>query len=176
MLGAIMARRPIIIGALAVVAGLVVFGVVYLLGPHQSPSTTANTRTFGTTQAIITDQSGAKHTYCLLVARTAAERDQGLMFVTDHSLGGHAGMLFVFDMDNSTAFWMRNTPLPLSLAYFTAAGALVSTTDMPPCADDADCPTYAPAGAYRYALEVPQGGFSAMGVGQGATLTIGGTC
>lgn len=80
-------------------------------------------------------------------------------------------MLFAFDRDTSGGFWMRNTPMPLSIAFFAADGALVSTAAMAPCGDRADCPSYAAAGAYRYALEVPRGDLDGLGVlATGATI------
>jgi len=111
---------------------------------------------------------------CALLAQTAAQQAKGLMARTD--LAGHVGMLFVFPTDTNESFYMRNTPMPLSIAWFDSAGRLVSTTDMAPCADKPNCKTYAAARAYRYALEVPQGGLSGLGVGSGSTISVGGGC
>jgi uncharacterized protein len=111
---------------------------------------------------------------CALLAETAAQQARGLMARTD--LAGHVGMLFVFASDTSETFWMRNTPMPLSIAFFDAGKRFVSATDMTPCADKPNCPTYSAAGAYRYALEVPQGGLSGLGVGPGSSITTGGGC
>jgi hypothetical protein len=47
---------------------------------------------------------------------------------------------------------------------------------MTPCADRPDCPTYGAARAYRYALEVPQGGLSSLGIGPASTITVGAAC
>jgi uncharacterized membrane protein (UPF0127 family) len=111
---------------------------------------------------------------CALLAQTAAQQARGLMKRTD--LAGHAGMLFVFASDTTETFYMRNTPIPLSIAWFDAAGRWISQTDMTPCADKPNCPTYAAARAYRYALEVPQGGLSGLGVGPGSSISVGGGC
>jgi len=116
--------------------------------------------------------SGAQ--LCALLARTAVQQAQGLMRRTD--LAGHVGMLFVFTTDTNETFYMRNTPMPLSIAWFDSGGHFVSTTDMAPCADRPDCPTFAAARAYRYALEVPQGGLSPLGIGPGSTITVGTGC
>ena len=68
------------------------------------------------------------------------------MEVRDPSLGGYDGMLFVFDQDEQVGFWMRNTPMPLSIAYFDGDGRFVSASDMAPCADSpAAPPTRRPA-------------------------------
>jgi uncharacterized membrane protein (UPF0127 family) len=111
---------------------------------------------------------------CALLAQTPAQRARGLMTRTD--LAGHVGMVFVFPGPVSEAFYMRNTPMPLSIAWFDAAGRFVSATDMAPCPDKLGCPTYAAARPYRYALEVPRGGLPGLGVGPGAVLTVGGGC
>jgi uncharacterized membrane protein (UPF0127 family) len=111
---------------------------------------------------------------CALLAQTANQQARGLMARTD--LAGHAGMLFVFAADSTGTFYMRNTPMPLSIAWFDGTGRFVSATDMVPCPDRPDCHQYAAARAYRYALEVPQGGLGGLGVGPGSTITVGGGC
>ena len=86
-------------------------------------------------------------------------------------------MVFVWDQDTTGGFWMRDTIVPLSIAWFDAEGAFVSSTDMAPCPDDEpDCPIYEPAGPYRFALEVPQGDLDELGVGPGSRLALGGPC
>lgn len=123
----------------------------------------------------IIDADGASWPLCLWLAATRQDRERGLMFVTDASLGGADGMVFDFDVPTLGGFWMRNTPLPLSIAFFDADGAFVQAADMAPCGDREDCPTHGPGGAsYRYAVEVPQGGLPARGIGPGATLRPGG--
>jgi uncharacterized membrane protein (UPF0127 family) len=109
--------------------------------------------------------------WCLLLAATAAQRARGLMTVTDPTLGGYDGMLFRYDSDTDEMFWMRNTPMPLSIAFVSSTGALVSAVDMQPCADSPDCQTYPAAAPYRIAIEVPQGRISALGIAPGATVT-----
>lgn len=111
---------------------------------------------------------------CALLAQTADQRARGLMERND--LSGYDGMLFVFPADTRDSFWMRNTPLPLSIAWFDSSGTFVSATDMEPCLDRRDCPLYSATGPYRYALEVPKGRLGELGVGPGATITVGGPC
>jgi uncharacterized membrane protein (UPF0127 family) len=92
-------------------------------------------------------------------------------------LAGYDGMLFRFDGDVTTAFIMKDTLIPLSIAWFDGAGRFVGQTDMVPCPPaEAKCPTYAAPAPYRYALEVPRGGSSRLGVGPGSHLLISGTC
>lgn len=111
---------------------------------------------------------------CALLAATAEQRAQGLMRVTD--LAGYPGMVFQYSGDSTGAFFMRNTPMPLSIAWFAADGTFVSAADMAPCDDRGDCPVYAAAAPYRYALEVPQGRLGELGIGPGAVLELTGTC
>lgn len=111
---------------------------------------------------------------CALLAATETQRAQGLMRVTD--LEGYPGMVFRFSQDTQAAFHMRNTPMPLSIAWFSSGGDLVSTADMAPCLDSNDCPVYAAAGPYRYAIEVPQGQLDALGIVAGAKLEVLGAC
>ena len=74
-------------------------------------------------------------------------------------------MVFVYDEDTTGAFWMRNTPMPLSIAYFDAGGRLVSTHrhGAVPRTRRTARPTR-PTGPYRYALEVPQGRLDDLGI------------
>lgn len=111
---------------------------------------------------------------CALLAEAATERRRGLMGVTD--LAGYTGMVFRFDEDTDGGFFMRNTPMPLSIAWFDGNGMFVSSADMEPCADMEGCPTYSPAGPYRVALEVPTGQLGELGIGPGAVLRLGGSC
>jgi uncharacterized membrane protein (UPF0127 family) len=129
---------------------------------------------FGEVAIAVKGPDGEVMGWCVLLAATSEQRQRGLMEVTD--LGGYAGMLFVWDGDVSSSFYMRNTPTPLSIGWFDADGALVSTADMDPCADIEGCPTYPSGGRYRFALEVPQGSLDDVGVTGGSTLAVGGSC
>jgi uncharacterized membrane protein (UPF0127 family) len=130
-------------------------------------------RGFGEVAATITSGSGEVCEVCLLSAVSPEQRERGLMEVTDEELGGYDGMLFEFPAEVDGAFWMRNTPLPLSIAYFDAEGSLVSTEDMEPCEDGASCPSHPASAPFAYALEVPQGRLDEVGVQGQATLVIG---
>ena len=111
---------------------------------------------------------------CALLAETAAQQGRGLMERRD--LGGYDGMLFKFSASHTGEFYMLNTPLPLSIAFFDASGRFVSTTDMAPCIDMPSCPTYGAARPYQWALEVPQGALPRLGIGPGSRLVAGGPC
>jgi uncharacterized protein len=129
---------------------------------------------FGEVAIAVTGPDGEVAGWCVLLAATSEQRQRGLMEVTD--LGGYAGMLFVWNSDVSSSFYMRNTPTPLSIGWFDADGALVSTAAMDPCADVEGCPTYPSDGRYRFALEVPQGSLDDVGVVGGSSLAVGGSC
>jgi uncharacterized membrane protein (UPF0127 family) len=126
--------------------------------------------------AIAVERPGAAEVlaWCLLAALDPAQRARGLMEVTD--LQGYDGMAFVYQQDSQSAFYMRNTPMPLSIAWIAADGSVVSTADMAPCEDREGCPTYPPAGPYRMAIEVPQGGLDDLGIVLGATVRQAGAC
>jgi uncharacterized membrane protein (UPF0127 family) len=117
---------------------------------------------------------GSVLSWCVLAALTSQQRAQGLMEVTD--LHGYSGMAFVYEEDVQNAFYMRNTPTPLSIAWIAADGSVVTITDMAPCEDRDGCPTYPPSAPYRYALEVFQGDLPALGITESSKVTVGGTC
>lgn len=126
--------------------------------------------------AVHVDQGNgqASLAWCLLAALDAAQRGRGLMEVTD--LRGYPGMAFVYQQDVENPFYMRNTPTPLSIAWITAAGKVVTITDMAPCANHEGCPLYTPAGRYRYAIEVPKGSLGDLGITAASKVTVGGRC
>lgn len=132
---------------------------------------------FGEVAIAVRAPDGSVLGWCVLAAEDDEQRGRGLMEVSD--LGGYAGMLFVFDQDATSQFFMRNTVMPLSIAWFDAAGELVATEDMEPCPDSvANCPLYPeePPDPYRFALEVPQGELATLGVEEGSVLRVGGDC
>ena len=102
------------------------------------------------------------------VADERAERQTGLMGRTE--LAQDAGMLFVFGWERNLSFWMRNTLIPLSIAYIAADGRIVDIQDMEPLDDDP--PPYTSAEPAKYALEVNQGFFAERGVEVGGTVEI----
>ena len=103
----------------------------------------------------------------LEVADDLDSRRQGLMF-RDSLLQDH-GMLFVFPYEAIYPFWMKNTRIPLSIAFITSAGEIVSIEEMQPF----DTTTmYMPFRPFRYAIEMEAGWFGAHGVQKGDTLHI----
>ncbi|WP_442597512.1 DUF192 domain-containing protein [Parapusillimonas sp. JC17] len=98
------------------------------------------------------------------VAANDASRSRGLM--GRQSLMPDHGMLFVFDAPTATCFWMKNTPLPLSIAFIDGNGTILNLADMRPFDETSHCPV-AP---FRYALEMEQGWFKKNGIGPGARV------
>ena len=94
-------------------------------------------------------------------AVTTEQRREGLMY--RDRLGEREGMLFVFEEERMLTFWMRNTSLPLSIAFIDARGVIVHVADMVPYSE-APVRSRVPA---RYALEVNRGAFERAGVAVG---------
>jgi uncharacterized membrane protein (UPF0127 family) len=100
------------------------------------------------------------------IARTQDERSQGLMF--RKKLPDGEGMIFVFEKDEVLSFWMKNTSIPLSIAYIASDGRIIEIKDMYPHDEN---PVMSSRSA-RYALEVPQGWFSRTGVHTGDIVKV----
>jgi len=98
------------------------------------------------------------------VADSNASRSQGLMRRT--SLPPNGGMLFVFDEDAIHCMWMKNTLIPLSVAFIDARGAIINIADMQPHSEQSHCA----ARPARYALEMTRGWFAQRGIRAGAPL------
>jgi uncharacterized membrane protein (UPF0127 family) len=133
---------------------------------------------FGEVAVRITDAAGVVLQWCMLLADTANLRAQGLMEVTDPTLGGYDGMIFRFGEPTTSSFYMLKTRLPLSIAFYDGA-TFVSAADMEPCPNDDDdprCPRYSADGPYTEAIEVPQGNLERLGIGPGTRLEVGGDC
>jgi hypothetical protein len=104
------------------------------------------------------------HAFAVEVASTPAQRQRGLMGRTH--LAADGGMLFVFERPGRHCFWMRDTPLPLSIAFIDPAGRIASLADMQPRTENLHCP----ATDVRYALEVRQGEFQRRGIAPRAQI------
>ncbi len=169
----------LVVAAFLVSLALFVFGGVALLGrtaeeaavptttaPAEAPATTAPTTTAPAEKAetaqaptlTIINSGGERVEVEVEIADTDAERERGLMERTE--LAQDAGMLFVFEEEQQLAFFMRDTLIPLSIAYIDAEGTIVDIQDMQPL-DETPVPSAAPA---QYALEVNQGFFEARGI------------
>jgi uncharacterized membrane protein (UPF0127 family) len=98
------------------------------------------------------------------VAATDRDRQVGLM--NRREMPPQRGMLFVFDHENTHCMWMRNTYLPLSVAFIDARGVIINIADMKPQTEDNHC-AKVPA---RYALEMNVGWFAQRGIKPGTKL------
>jgi uncharacterized membrane protein (UPF0127 family) len=98
------------------------------------------------------------------VAATDASRTRGLMF--RQSLPPNHGMLFIFDRRSLHCMWMRNTLIPLSVAFVDDDGTIVNIENMQPHDESSHCAKQ----PVRYALEMTQDWFAQKGVGPGSKL------
>ena len=98
------------------------------------------------------------------VADSIGTRMEGLMYRKSMPQG--SGMVFVFDATAAHCMWMKNTLIPLSVAFVDEAGAIINIADMQPHSEQSHCATR-PA---RYALEMNKGWFAQRGIKPGAKL------
>jgi uncharacterized membrane protein (UPF0127 family) len=92
------------------------------------------------------------------VAKTPEERAKGLM--GRKHLGQEEGMLFIFETEDYYAFWMKDTLIPLSIAFIDQEGRILRITDMKPLTLE----SHNPPKPVLYALEMKKGWFSANGI------------
>jgi len=117
----------------------------------------------------ITIESGGRNIYIdAELALTSAQHQQGLMF--REYLNDGEGMLFVFDRDQILSFWMKNTLIPLSIAYIASDGRIIEIHDMTP----GNLNPVRSTRSVRYALEVPQNWFARTGIVPGDRLDVQG--
>jgi len=112
------------------------------------------------------DAVGKRAELSVELARSAAERSRGLMFREE--LPEERGMLFVFGQETNAGFWMKNTKIPLSIAFIDGEGTILETQEMEALSED----LHRPAQPYRYALEVNEGWFGRHGLGAGDRAEI----
>ena len=117
-----------------------------------------------TGRVVFTTTRGPVQTGTVVVADTSSEREHGLMGVSH--LGPDDGMVFQFDGPTRSSFWMKDTLVPLSVAFWNASGTVVDVLDMQPCTAD-PCPLYTPRGTYTTALEMNLGWFATHGIAIG---------
>ena len=98
------------------------------------------------------------------VAADFASRAQGLMYRT--AMPSNAGMLFIFDEPAAQCMWMKNTLIPLSVAFIDEQGGVINIEDMAPQTEDSHC-ARRPA---SYALEMNRGWFAARGIKPGSRI------
>ncbi len=109
------------------------------------------------------------------VADNEEETTRGLMFIGPDEMadlpdGVHRAMLFVFDYDHYLSFWMKNTIIPLDIAYIDADGVIVSIHTMAPL--DTRPGQYRSAAPARYALEVNANLLGELGIKKGDQVVL----
>ena len=117
----------------------------------------------------VIETKGDEVTVHVEVADTQTERARGLM--GRRELPDDAGMVFAFPTDTTSAFWMKDTLIPLSIAFYDERGTIVRILEMEPCTRD-PCVLYDPEASYRGALEVNRGAFERWGVREGDVLRL----
>lgn len=159
-------------------AAAVLLGVVVVAGacggdtavPNApgAASTPAPSPSLGHAAALIDTREGSVIVR-VEVAQTDEQRSRGLMF--RESLPEDHGMVFIWFEEHSGGFWMKNTLIPLSIAFFDEEGEITAILDMEPCKEE-PCDVYDPGVPYFGALEVNQGMFEQWGVREGDRITL----
>jgi uncharacterized protein len=126
-------------------------GLVACTGTDHRPDRPPSTVTFGGSEAVLHVD----------LAETAQEHRNGLMGV--EQLPEDEGMAFVFDEPSDTTFWMKDTLIPLSIAFVDDAGRVIGVRDMEPCEAD-PCPTYGIDRPFVLAIEANLGWFDRAGI------------
>lgn len=112
----------------------------------------------------VTQLSTGIHLIRAEVAANDQDRQRGLMY--REKMGTNEGMLFVFDQPQKVCMWMKNTPLPLSVAFLDEEARIINIEDMAPQTLDSHCADK-PA---RYALEMNKGWFRQKSIKAGAVI------
>jgi uncharacterized membrane protein (UPF0127 family) len=140
--------------------------------PHSSATTAAGKEetTSGPSglRTLVIDASGGKVEVRVEVADDLAEQAKGLMYRT--TLGENRGMLFVYPDERELSFWMKDTLIPLSIAFIDRERRIIDIQDMKPLDDEP--PHYVSAEPAQYALEVNQGFFEKGGVKVGDRVDV----
>lgn len=134
--------------------------------PTPSPAPVQPRKHGDGTFTIVVSQGEARAAVRVEVAATPEERQRGLMFRQE--LAEDAGMLFLFGREVQTGFWMRNTYVPLDIAYIGADQRVIEVKRGKPL----DESPLTPDGRYRYVLEVNAGWFERHGLGPGAAVAL----
>lgn len=160
-----------------IVVGLLMLGLAGCGEATATPATNLNPTapasvatpgqaTLATSPAVITTATGQTINMKLELAKTEQEHEIGLMGRT--SLPEDTGMLFIFPQKTSVGFWMKNTLIPLSIAWIDENGKILEIQDMEAQSEV----VHTPARAYLWALEVPKGYFAKKGIGPGSAIKL----
>lgn len=148
-------RRLVALAALAAGLAMPVAGVAQFTGERPTAQPTLPR---------IDIQAGL-HLIKAELANDGVTRMRGLMM--RERLGPNEGMLFVFEQKAVHCFWMKNTLIPLSIAFVDDDGTIANVLDMKPHDESSHCPVR----PVRYALEMEQGWFARRGIQAGTRLS-----
>ena len=118
------------------------------------------------TTITFTNEDGDSIDLTVEIADTPEARSTGLMH--RESLGEDRGMLFLWPEETTTGFWMRNTLIPLSIAFISREGVVIDIQDMEPLDETLH---YAPL-PYLYAVELNRGWYEEKGIGVGDEVEV----
>ncbi len=114
----------------------------------------------------------AGHRYSVELAVDEAQRARGLMF--RDAMEQNHGMLFIHEVQEPQAYWMKNTKIPLDILYFDNDRRLVSQQrNVPPCTLGDACPPYPSNAPARYVLELNAGQADKLKLQDGSVLVFG---
>jgi uncharacterized membrane protein (UPF0127 family) len=119
-----------------------------------------------TATIVVVDDAGGRAELTVELARTPAERSRGLSLRNE--LPEDGGMLFVYPEETESAFWMKDTFIPLSIAFIAEGGAILDIQAMEPLSVE----LHRPPGPFRYGLEVNQGWFGRNGFEVGDRVDV----
>jgi uncharacterized membrane protein (UPF0127 family) len=163
MIRAVRTHRPAIALLLFVLAAC---------GPSQSaPTTSSNPLPVeGLPQGrLLIEGNSGEVQVDVAIAETDDAKARGLMGVEE--MDPNAGMVFLQDQPARLSFWMKDTLIPLSIAFWAPDRRIATIIDMEPCRTST-CPTYDPEIEWVGALEVNQGFFAEHGIEEGASVRL----
>lgn len=133
---------------------------------HGAPGTATPAAVSLPTTTVTVEEDPPGVTLNVEIASTEAQRDRGLMF--RESLSDSSGMLFLFPAPTTLGFWMKDTYIPLDIAFLDDLGRVMQVVHGKPL----DTTPLVPSAPYTSVLEVAGGWFERMGLGVGATVHI----
>lgn len=121
---------------------------------------------FEKSKLTIKKSDGTEKTIIIEKAKTQQERAKG--FMERKKIPNDTGMIFIFEEDQILHFWMKDTPVPLSIAYINSNGEIKNIYDLHPFSLTSISSTL----SCRYALEVPQGWFKQNNIKIGDKISL----
>jgi uncharacterized protein len=153
-------RRPVLLIAALLLTACAGGEPAATSGPNPTPATSRKPPSF----LSIRTESGQAATLHVDIADDDAERGRGLMGVEE--LPADQGMAFVWEEPHTGSFWMKDTLIPLSIAFWDTDGRVIAILDMEPCTTET-CPQYGPDAPFIGAVEANLGWFEDHGVAVG---------